>query len=242
MLQRTVSGCLSALVLTLTLALAAGTGSASASDAAGPQDWVRHSQQRLNELGCDSGPADGIVGNRTRAAVTRFQSRHRLRQTGRFTTQTRQALGAAKARRCDTRPVPGHTGKGRRVVISQRQNWVWLVGAGGRVVGQSGMVDNPSVLHRGTTRVGSYCGRTARIRRNSDGGGLWLQNFVRFAPCGIGFHRIPTSKATGAQIHPDWLVGTDARSSHGCIRLPLRFSRQVWHFATLGTRVTVVRG
>ena len=59
------------------------------------------------------------------------------------------------------------------------------------------------MLRRGSHATGSYCGRAARIARNQDyGGGLWLEHFVRFAPCGIGFHRIPLRKATGQQIHP----------------------------------------
>ena len=37
---------------------------------------VERAQRRLNQLGCDSGPADGTVGERTRSAVLRFQSRH----------------------------------------------------------------------------------------------------------------------------------------------------------------------
>mgnify|MGYP003297973170 CR=1 FL=1 len=84
------------------------------------------------------------------------------------------------------------SGQGRRIVISQRQNWVWLLGPKGGVAAQGPMVDNPSVLHHGSYAVGSYCGRAARIKLNqSTSGDVWLDNFVRFAPCGIGFHRIP---------------------------------------------------
>ena len=80
------------------------------------------------------------------------------------------------------------------------------------------MVDNAGELGRGSYRVGSYCGRAARIERNRSGE-VWLDNFVRFAACGFGFHRIPTSMSNGAQIHPDWMLGTNLRESHGCIRL-----------------------
>ena len=125
-------------------------------------------------------------------------------------------------------------------MISQRQNWVWLVASGGRVIGQSGMIDNPRELRPGSHRVGSYCGRSAKIRRNTSGN-LFLENFTRFAPCGFGFHRIPTY-ARGTQIHPTWMVGTNMRESHGCIRLPKAFSARVWRFGRIGTRVQVVRG
>ena len=127
-------------------------------------------------------------------------------------------------------------------MISQRQNWVWLVGSSGRILHQSGMIDNPGELGTGWKRVGSYCGRSAKIRRNTDASGsLILQNFTRFAACGIGFHRIPTYR-TGNQIHPDWMVGTNLRESHGCIRLPKPFSERLWDFGRVGTRVRVVRG
>jgi lipoprotein-anchoring transpeptidase ErfK/SrfK len=103
------------------------------------------------------------------------------------------------------------------------------------------MVDNPGVLRPGAHRVGSYCGRAARIKLNSStSGDVWLDNFVRFAPCGIGFHRIPRSKSTGKQIHADWILGTDMAASHGCIRLSRQLSRTVWDFAARRTPVRVV--
>jgi hypothetical protein len=203
---------------------------------------VERAQRRLNQLGCNSGPADGHLGERTRSAVLRFQSRHRLSQTGNLNRATTRTLDDERAHRCDVRPVPPRSGSGRRIVISQRQNWVWLVASGGRVLAESGMVDNPGVLHTGWKRVGSYCGRSAKIRRNTDASGsLVLENFTRFAACGIGFHRVPIHR-NGNQIHPDWMVGTNLRASHGCIRLPKPFSARVWSFGRVGTRVRVVRG
>lgn len=205
------------------------------------QVWVERAQRRLNALHCSAGPVDGQVGPWTRSAVTRFQSRHGMVQDGRLGPATRRRLYARDAHRCDRRPVPGHSGSGRRVVISQRQNWVWLVGPAGGVLAQGGMIDLPSELSRGWHRTGSYCGRAARIRHNTTtSGSVWLEHFVRFAPCGIGFHRIPTSRSTGAQIHPDWYLGTDLARSHGCIRLSASLARRLWDFTTSRTRVRVV--
>ncbi len=174
---------------------------------------VERAQRRLNQLGCKSGPVDGVMGEWTKSAIIRFQSRHRISQNGRLTAATTRRLYGDRARRCDVRPVPRHSGTGRRIVISQRQNWVWLVASGGRVVAQSGMIDS-----------------------------LWLDNFTRFAACGIGFHRIPRYMSNGNQIHPDWMVGTNLRQSHGCIRVPKAFSARLWDFGRIGTRVRVVRG
>lgn len=199
---------------------------------------VLKAQKRLNALHCDAGPADGRIGSHTRSAVIRFQSRHGLMQTGRLSTTTRRALYSAKAKRCDLRPVPARSGSGRRIVVSQRQNWVWLVGASGRAVAQGGIVDNPAVLSKGTWRTGSYCGRPARVRLNQSGS-VWMDDFVRFAPCGIGFHRIPRYKSTGRQMHADYFLGTNlAGDSHGCVRLSRAVAARLWDF-TAGRRTTV---
>jgi peptidoglycan hydrolase-like protein with peptidoglycan-binding domain len=204
-------------------------------------DRVEKAQRQLNRLGCNAGPVDGDLGRWTRSAIIRFQSRHKLAQSGRLNKPTRTRLYADTAKSCSARPVPGKSGAGRRIVISQRQNWVWLVGPKGSVVAQGGMVDLPSELSRGRHRTGSYCGRDARIKRNNAASGtVWLKNFVRFAPCGIGFHRIPTYKSNGNQIHPDWYLGTNFDRSHGCIRLSQALSLRVWKFTKRRTTVRVV--
>lgn len=208
---------------------------------AAPSPWAVKAEKRLNALHCDAGRADGRIDKHTRSAVVRFQSRSGLRQTGRLTGPTRRHLDVEDAPRCDQRPVPRHSGKGRRIVISQHQNWVWLVAASGRVVAEGGMVDNPRVLRRGSHATGSYCGRAARIRLNqSVSGSLWLDDFVRFAPCGVGFHRIPRWKSNGSQMHADWILGTDLAASHGCIRLSRQLAGQVWRFTVRRTPVRVV--
>ena len=199
---------------------------------------VSQAQRRLNALHCNAGPVDGRRGTWTRSALMRFQSRHGLPQNGSLDTRTRSRLYAATAQRCDVRPVPAASGRGRRIVVSQAQNWVWLVDRAGRVLAQGGIVDNPGVLRRGSHRTGSYCGRPARVRRNRSGS-LWLDHFVRFAPCGFGFHRIPRARSNGRQMHADYLLGTNLTQSHGCIRLSSAMASRLWGF-TAGAR-TVVR-
>ena len=222
--------------LTVALALVALAGSLSVPAGAAGVDVAKW-QRRLNVLHCNAGPVDGRTGTWTRSAVIRFQSRHGLAQNGRFNATTRTRLFASTAKRCDLRPVP-RSGAGRRIVVSQRQNWVWLVDAHHRVVAQGGMVDNPGELRRGRYRTGSYCGRGARIRKNTSGS-LWLDNFVRFAPCGFGFHRIPRAKSNGRQIHADHILGTNLSRSHGCLRVSSVMSRRLWNFTAAGR--TVVR-
>lgn len=201
--------------------------------------FEERAQRRLNHLGCDAGAADGSIGPWTRTAIIRFQAANGLRQSGRLTRPTRSRLYSQRQVRCDRRPVVA-SGTGRRVVISQRQNYLWLVRSDGSVAAQGGLVDNPAVLAPGSYTVGSHCGRPARIRMNSDySGRLWLPYFTRFAPCGVGFHRIPVRKSDGLQIHPDWMLGTNYQESSGCIRLSRRVAAQLWDFAGAGTRVVV---
>lgn len=226
--SRTLALVVAVLALVVGLAPAAFAGSG-----------VERAQRKLNQLGCDAGRADGSVDPHTRSAVIRFQAANRMRQNGRLTKATRSRLHAATQVRCDRRPVV-RSGTGRRVVISQHQNYVWLVRADGSVQAQGPMVDNTRVLRPGSYTVGSHCGRSARIRQNSDYSySLWLPFFVRFAPCGVAFHQVPVRKSDGRPIHPDWLLGTNGDESAGCIRLSRRLAAQVWEFAGVGTRIVV---
>jgi hypothetical protein len=230
----------SALVALLALVLVLLGG---ASPAQAGTSGVERAQKRLNVLGCAAGPADGVLGERTRAAAVRFQAANRLAQSGRLTSTTRTRLMGDRAKRCDVRKVPAKSGQGRRIVLSQRQNYVWLVRKGGGVLAQGPMIDNPSYLGTGRYNTGPQCGRAGRIARNSDyGGSLWLYKFVRFANCGVGFHRVPVYKSTGSQIHGDHLLGTNYRESHGCIRLSKQLSERLWKFTAARTKVVVVRG
>ena len=223
-------------VVTLLTGLAAPAAPASEAGTA----WVRHAQRELDALHCDAGPADGRVGAHTRSAVVRLQSRHGRPTTGHLDRATRRLLASGSARRCDRRPLPRHSGTGRRIVVSQGQNWLWLVDGRGRVVAQAGIVDNPAVLEKGTWHTGSYCGRPARVVQNQSGA-VHMDHFVRFAPCGIGFHRIPTYKSSGAQMHPDWYLGTNlAGDSHGCVRLSAAMATRVWGFTATGTTTVKV--
>ncbi|WP_245604442.1 L,D-transpeptidase family protein [Nocardioides aequoreus] len=231
-----------AVVLALTMALAT-TLLAGPAEAA--RSTVADSQRVLNSLRCQAGSADGQRDTKLRAAVTRFQSRHALRQTGRLDRPTRMRLhrSAERLLRCDVRPLPERSGKGRRIVVSQSQHWLWLVRANGRVVEQGPMIDDERELRPGRYTTGSYCGRAARVVRNRDlSGRLWLDHFVRFAPCGFGFHGIPRRTKDGEPIHAEWLLGTDLDRSHGCLRVSRAMERSVWRFTGHGRTVIRVLG
>lgn len=62
------------------------------------RDIIRNSQKLLSHLGFDVGPADGVWGPRTRMAITQFQGRENLPQTGQLTPQIFRNLQQASAR------------------------------------------------------------------------------------------------------------------------------------------------
>jgi peptidoglycan hydrolase-like protein with peptidoglycan-binding domain len=108
---------LAAAVLALLLATVPTTAQASG-------DGAREARRQLDRLGCDAGRPT-TRDPHTRAAVIRFQAANGLHRSGRLTARTRHLLAADRAVRCDRRPVPA-SGAGRRVVVSQEQNYVWL--------------------------------------------------------------------------------------------------------------------
>lgn len=55
---------------------------------------IRQIQQALHDKGLDPGPADGILGARTKRAVRDFQDRYGIEASGTLDNQTLYALGA----------------------------------------------------------------------------------------------------------------------------------------------------
>lgn len=141
----------------------------------------------------------------------------------------------ARARRPVAEP-PAHSGRGRRVVFSQRRQRVWLVGAHDRVrrtyLVSGSRTDN---LDPGTYEVYS---RSMNAIGIDDSG--TMRYFVRFARgdsgAAIGFHDIPI--AGGERVQGVDQLGTP--TSHGCIRQRRVDAQAMWAFAHLGTTVVVV--
>ena len=73
---------------------------------------TREIQQGLDALGYDPGPADGMAGARTRAAIREFQRLHGLEQDGEPTEPLLAAVNQDLALPADARPVPEVAAKG----------------------------------------------------------------------------------------------------------------------------------
>jgi len=63
------------------------------SPAAMGRDDIRKAQRSLNDKGFDVGPADGVLGNRTRAGIRQYQRSENLPVTGRLDAETAGKLG-----------------------------------------------------------------------------------------------------------------------------------------------------
>lgn len=202
---------------------------------------LQSAQYRLAQFGCEPGPMTGTPNDRTKHAIIRFQAANKLTQSGTLTDITRAKLAKPDAIACNKRPVPANTGTGKRIVMSQKQNWIWLVRADGSVSWQAGIIDNPSRVSPGVHYTGTKCGRAGKILKNySYDKKYTLDYFTRFVACGIGFHRVPTYPGTDTQIHQDYKLGTNAFTSGGCVRTSLETAKRIWYFTPTNTKVVVV--
>ena len=130
--------------------------------------------------------------------------------------------------------LPDRSGEGRRVVFSEGQQRVWLVGADDQVrdtyLVSGSVYDN---LDPGTYEVYS---RSEQAWGIDDSGSM--KYFVRFAQgdnAAIGFHDIPIDDGKKVQTVDE--LGTPL--SHGCIRQRPADAKRLWEFAPLGTKVVV---
>ncbi|MDO9456162.1 L,D-transpeptidase family protein [Nocardioides sp.] len=132
--------------------------------------------------------------------------------------------------------LPSDSGEGKRVVFSEDEQRVWLVGEAGKVkrtyLVSGSLTDN---LDPGTFQV--YSRSEDAVGIDDSGTMKW---FVRFTqgPSGaaIGFHTIPVDDGQRVQTKAD--LGTP--QSHGCIRQDTPDAKALWAFAPLGTTVVVV--
>ena len=93
-----------------------------APDVPGPSpDTVRESQRHLAALGYDPGPADGLIGRRTRTAVQRFQRHAGLTPTGQVSEELVRLLQAAvtEGQAAEAAAKPETAGSGSGFVVNR---------------------------------------------------------------------------------------------------------------------------
>jgi lipoprotein-anchoring transpeptidase ErfK/SrfK len=130
--------------------------------------------------------------------------------------------------------LPANSGEGRRVVFSEDQQRVWLVGTGDRV--QHTYLVSGSVYDNLDPGTYSVYSRSEQAWGIDDSGSM--KYFVRFAHgdnAAIGFHDIPIDDGRPVQTVAE--LGTPL--SHGCIRQRRADAKLLWAFAPVGTKVVV---
>jgi hypothetical protein len=149
-------------------------------------------------------------------------------------SQTLQGTPTASDAAAGEPGLPDQSGQGRRVIFSEGQQRVWLVGADDEVrhtyLVSGSLYDN---LDLGTYEVYS---RSEQAWGIDDTGSM--KYFVRFAQgdnAAIGFHDIPVDDGERVQTAAE--LGTPL--SHGCIRQRRADAKRLWDFAPLGTKVVV---
>jgi lipoprotein-anchoring transpeptidase ErfK/SrfK len=171
-------------------------------------------QERLTALHYPTGGVDGCPGPSTRAAVQAFQKANGLSPDGVVGAQTRAALNA---------PVtvkPTSTRKARHVEVDL-EHQLLVVAAAGQVeriysvsTGMKGH-DTPT----GTFTIGRKERRSWSVPYK-----VWLPYASYFTSDGVAFHAGTTDVA---------------RASHGCVRVPAAFAREIYDLLTPGTSVSV---
>jgi peptidoglycan hydrolase-like protein with peptidoglycan-binding domain len=62
----------------------------------GDMEQVKAAQEALKDKGMDPGPADGVMGPKTRQALREFQKKEGLKESGRLDAETMDKLGVHK--------------------------------------------------------------------------------------------------------------------------------------------------
>lgn len=122
------------------------------------RQMVGAAQTELDKRGYDAGPADGVVGPRTRAAVSKFQADQGLPQTGRLDVTTMEklnvggleTLGAAPADMGRGGKAFGHDIKQGHPVAASK-----ALGQGAAASGKKVAKGSESLAKKGAEKVGS---------------------------------------------------------------------------------------
>jgi peptidoglycan hydrolase-like protein with peptidoglycan-binding domain len=199
------------------LALAAPTpGSAAVLQEGARGSAVATLNERLAELTyLPAGGSSSRFDRATHHAVLAFQKVHGLDVDGRVGPQTSAASRAAR------RPAPRLAENGKRAEVWRDRQVAVLI-----VRGKVTRTVNVSTGRPGfTTPAGEFRVFRREAMSWSVPYSVWLP-WAAYFNGGIAFHAHTTVPAYAA--------------SHGCVRVPGKFAREVYRFATLGRRVTVL--
>lgn len=88
----------------------------------GSKHVVRKAQEALQQKGIDPGPIDGIMGPKTKKAITEFQRQQNMKASGVLDSQTKDALGVGKQGASNVSGEEGNREKPEATAPSEQPN------------------------------------------------------------------------------------------------------------------------
>lgn len=172
------------------------------------------SLQALGYLPASAAFADGVYGSATGFAVTAFQKQEGLARDGVAGPATLGRLRGAKT------PRPRYHSGGTRVEVSLSKQVVYLI--------RGSRVERTIAISSGASGYRTPSGRFSVFRKErmswSKPYSVWLP-WASYFTGGIAFHSYDP-----VPVYP---------ASHGCVRVPPPFAKELYDFAALGTPVTL---
>lgn len=176
---------------------------------------VRGLQKKLTSLGyLPSGSVDGYYASATTFAVEAFQKQESLSRDGVAGPQTLKALQAASA------PSPRYKGAGNHVEINIAKQLLYLVSDG--LAARTIAISSAGPGHY--TPTGSYKIYRKETMSWSIPYSSWMP-YASYFTGGFAIHGYPD-----VPVYP---------ASHGCVRVPESFMKEVYSFDSYGTPVII---
>ena len=130
----------------------------------GDTEQVKAAQEALKDKGMDPGPADGVLGAKTRQALRDFQKKEGLKESGRLDAETMDKLGVQK-----TSSSAGASSSGRMGSSSSGSMGGSSSGSSGST-GSGGSSSSPSASPSGSQSPSSGAGGTTSGSSGSSSG------------------------------------------------------------------------
>ena len=195
---------------------------------------VTRLQTRLTALWYYSLGIDGQFGGNTERALSYFQKRNGLPETGIADEATQRLLYSDAAKKSDRPSTP------YKLVIDVSDQRVyayeWVNGQYDRLartmICSTGLPDTPTPI--GTWNAGGPCGRWYYFKKFD----CWAQYAYRInGP--ILFHSVIYSEKDTSTLRQSSVNNLGRRASHGCVRLKVEDAKWIYNNCPAGTTVTV---
>lgn len=184
---------------------------------------ARVAEQRLSEMGYETGPVDGVVDGETRSALVIFQKWEGRKVTGRLTRDDFDAIMSAAA------PQAKDSGYGHVEIDLDRQ--VLLL------TNADGVVKKILPVSTGSNR--RYNEKGMRGLAYTPRGRFRIYSKLsgwRKSPLGLLYY--PNYFSDGLAIHGNPSVPNQPQS-HGCVRIPMSAAKEISNLLPVGTIVLI---